>query len=261
MTPRDVADELAIVRDVLDEADLLENESHAAFAKLIAQAHAARKMGAAAEITLRWDSSNPIAIAPVEPRGRTERSICVDFYGHMTFRGGSILRATGDEMRYQLVFRVWSKRAEHLFREQYDAGSCQGLLKRVILRYRVEEAHQGASEPAYHLQIGGHTRAEDEWCHFPEDFHQPHFPHHPMSIIMAADQIVGSFFSPHHPDVREDTKWQGALLRAESCCLRPFLTAVIGGCMRGPGGAGHRGYVESLWSSATWDAVGVHDEQ
>lgn len=254
MNPRDLKAEITTVESVLSRFDLLEGPSHLALSKLQAIASAAEKKGAPV-VRWAWPSDSPISIRPVQCERRDEERISVDFYGYLSYSADGLL-CRQPNPSYQMVIRVWSSREHHVFRPEYDATVLQKTDRRVVLRYRIEEGYCEAHEPAFHMQIGGHSRTNDECCWYPEDFHRPHFPHHPLSPIMVADFVVCTFFPSFYRRLSEDSQWQRALERAQRCCLLPYLEAFVSPFLTVQGARGRLpSYCEAIWRPSTWGGL------
>ncbi len=156
----------------------------------------------------------PLSFQPTEVGGHR---YFIDAFCRMSQPDDTGLPAAG----HTICVRVWSEDASLCYREHLDAATLRACGRRVILRFHFDHANARQPGPRHHLQIGGGQQgAELSW--FPENIKVPRFCHHPVSLLMACEFIVRTFFPNYYNDIAEDGVWRGALAKAQAAYLAPY---------------------------------------
>lgn len=129
--------------------------------------------------------------------------------------------------KHTITIRVWTDDPGLCFREAFDAASiADGVTanggRRVITRFHFDHANAGQPGPREHLQIGG-VQHEGELCWLPENLRVPRFCHHPLSLLMACEFVVRTFYPDTHSKLAEEASWRGAIATAQRCYLPPYF--------------------------------------
>jgi hypothetical protein len=164
---------------------------------------------------------NPLRFIPTEASQDLRYAFSIDIACKIDQpRDGQIV---GD---HNVAVRVWTSDANLYFREAFDAERI--LLdvdanggRRVILRFHFDHANSGQPGPKHHLQIGGLQHGA-EFCWFPENIRVPRFCHHPVSLLMACEFIVRTFYPDAHITLENEPAWAGAIAKAQSTYLPAF---------------------------------------
>ena len=127
---------------------------------------------------------------------------------------------------HEIAVRMWTSDADLYFRESYDAArilqdvEARGR-RRVMLRFHFDHANTGQPGPKHHLQIGGiqHT---GEFCWFPENIRVPRFCHHPLSLLMACEFVVRTFYPETYAKLEQEATWCGAIAKAQGTYLPAY---------------------------------------
>ena len=131
--------------------------------------------------------------------------------------------STGD---HNIAVRVWTDDPALYFRAAYDAPGIRDLVaanggSRVILRFHFDHANADQPGPREHLQIGG-AQHGSELCWLPDNLRVPRFCHHPLSLLMACEFVVRTFYPDAYRDLQDEATWRGAIADAQRCYLPPY---------------------------------------
>jgi hypothetical protein len=150
---------------------------------------------------------------------------------------------------HTVAVRVWTSDETLYFREAFDAERIQSDVggaggKRVMLRFHFDHANPGQPGPRHHLQIGG-LQHEGELCWFPDNIRVPRFCHHPLSLLMACEFVVRTFYPAAHSDLKDEPSWSGAIAKAQGTYLPSFYE--LQGMTVTPEGV-RRSLLDRLWN-------------
>ena len=132
-------------------------------------------------------------------------------------------RITGE---HKIAVRMWTSDERLYFREAYDAETIlqnveESGRRRVILRFHFDYANTGQPGPKHHLQIGGKQHT-GEFCWFPGNIRVPRFCHHPLSLLMACEFVVRTFYPQSHATLEQEASWRGAIADAQNTYLPAY---------------------------------------
>lgn len=132
-------------------------------------------------------------------------------------------RITGE---HNIAIRLWTSDATLYFRDAYDAARIPLDVEanggqRVMLRFHFDHANAGQPGPKHHLQIGG-TQHVGEFFWFPENIRVPRFCHHPLSLLMACEFVVRTFYPEAHVELEKEPTWRGAIATAQHTYLPAY---------------------------------------
>jgi len=164
---------------------------------------------------------NPLRFIATEPTQDLRYSLIVDIACKIDQpQDGQIV---GD---HTIAVRVWTSDAALYFRDTFDApriladvGANGG--RRVILRFHFDHANQGQPGPKHHLQIGG-VQQNAEFCWYPDNIRAPRFCHHPLSLLMACEFVVRTFYPDAYRQLKDEPVWTGAIATAQATYLPDF---------------------------------------
>jgi hypothetical protein len=127
---------------------------------------------------------------------------------------------------HNIAVRVWTSDETLYFRENLDAGRIGPDVKanggrRVMLKFHFDCANPGQPGPKHHLQIGG-TQHGAEHCWYPENIRVPRFCHHPVSLLMACEFVVRTFYPKAQATLANEASWLGAIAKAQDTYLPAF---------------------------------------
>ncbi len=136
-------------------------------------------------------------------------------------------------LEHSICVRVWTDDRTLSFREAHDSDYLQSRIeeaggRRVMLRFHFDFANAGQPGPKHHLQIGG-TQQENELCWLPENLRVPRFCHHPLSLLMACEFVVKTFYPDEYIKLklRDEASWRGAIATAQGSYLTSYY-ALLG---------------------------------
>jgi hypothetical protein len=128
---------------------------------------------------------------------------------------------------HNIAIRVWTADEDLYFRDAFDAERIFDDVeaagrRRVMLRFHFDHANPGQPGPKHHLQIGGIQRV-GELCWYPENIRVPRFCHHPLSLLMACEFVMRTFFPQAHAAVENEPAWAGAIATAQRTYLPAYF--------------------------------------
>jgi hypothetical protein len=129
---------------------------------------------------------------------------------------------------HNIAIRIWTDDVGLYFRDAYDAPALRESVaanggRRVMMRFHFDHANPNQPGPREHLQIGG-TQHGNELCWLPENIRVPRFCHHPLSLLMACEFVVRTFYPDKHRALQNEASWRGAIADAQRCYLPPYYS-------------------------------------
>lgn len=231
MTIEQVLFELNVIRSRL--ADLLDEDGNRALAQAIADVENQRlarlpkkaKKKAKKRVPRPWrleiPLGTPLRFIPTEVTQDTRHRLSLDIACRIDEpRNGE---PSGEHI---ICVRVWTDDLDLYFREDYDSDHIWEQIdaaggRRVMLRFHFDFANPGQPGPKHHLQIGGVQHA-NEFCWFPDSLRVPRFCHHPLSLLMACEFVVRTFYPHVYQEISGEATWQGAIATAQGTYLSPY---------------------------------------
>ena len=127
---------------------------------------------------------------------------------------------------HNICVRVWTDDLALYFREALDSEQLLDQIdaaggRRVMLRFHFDHANPGQPGPRHHLQIGGVQHA-NEFCWFPDSLRVPRFCHHPLSLLMACEFVVRTFYPHVYEEISSEAAWRGAIATAQTTYLSSY---------------------------------------
>lgn len=164
---------------------------------------------------------NPLRFIPTEASQDLRYSFSIDLFCRIDQpRDGLIVG------EHNVAVRIWTADAKLYFRDAFDAERIRFDVdanggRRVMLRFHFDHANPGQPGPKHHLQVGG-VQQGGEFFWYPENIRVPRFCHHPVSLLMACEFVVRTFYPEVHAAVEKEPAWAGAIAKAQSTYLPAF---------------------------------------
>jgi hypothetical protein len=192
--------------------------------------------------TLDIPPTRPLLFVPTTVGGHR---FIVDMFCLITQPDASGVPAAG----HNIAVRVWTDDMDLWFRPGVDAdvlgqAIIDGAGRRVMLRFHFDYANPRQAGPRHHLQIGG-VQHGAEHCWFPSGLDVPRFCHHPVSLVMACEFVIRSFYPATYVNLSQEPTWRRAVARAQLAYLEPYYE--LQGTTVDPKDL-ERSYLDRMWN-------------